>query len=178
MVGVIGYGIGGLFIVDGAPDLALAQFLVETLTLVAFVFVLRRLPTRFNQSDTARGLRVQKMLVAIAGGVFIAAAAMIFSSARQAEPVASQEFIARAEEGAGATNVVNAILVDFRAFDTVGEIAVLSVAATGVASLILASRFERRRKETRPVRTPDDISDPADDLSDPKVTPYEQEVHE
>ncbi len=44
LVGVVGYGVGGLFIVDGAPDLALAQFLVETLSLVAFVFVLRRMP--------------------------------------------------------------------------------------------------------------------------------------
>ena len=48
LVGVVGYGVGGLFIVDGAPDLALAQFLVETLSLVAFVFVLRRMPARFT----------------------------------------------------------------------------------------------------------------------------------
>ncbi|QGK72418.1 DUF4040 domain-containing protein [Allosaccharopolyspora coralli] len=179
MVGFIGYGIGGLFIVDGGPDLALAQFLVETLTLVAFVFVLRRLPIRFSQSDTAsRVLRGQKMLVAVAGGVFVAAAAMIFSSARQAPPVASQEFIARAEDGAGATNIVNAILVDFRAFDTVGEIAVLSVAATGVASLIIASRFERRREAIRRKPASDDITDPADAVPEPKVTPYEQEVRE
>ena len=61
-------------------------------------------------------------------------------------PEASEFFVAHAEKGAGATNVVNAIIVDFRAFDTVGEISVLAVAATGVASLILASRHERRRR--------------------------------
>ena len=146
MVGVVGYGIGGMFIVDGGPDLALAQFLVETLTLVAFVFVLRRLPAWFTQTE--RTLRLPKMLIAAAAGTFIAFAALIFSSARQAPPI-SAEYIARAEEGAGATNVVNAIIVDFRAFDTVGEISVLAVAATGVASLILASRFERRKRSTR-----------------------------
>ncbi|GAA2781179.1 Na+/H+ antiporter subunit A [Saccharopolyspora taberi] len=146
MVGVVGYGIGGVFIVDGGPDLALAQFLVETLTLVAFVFVLRRLPARF--SETERTLRLPKVLIAVAAGTFMAFAAMIFSSARQAPPV-SAEYVAGAEHGAGATNVVNAIIVDFRAFDTVGEISVLAVAATGVASLILASRFERRKRSTR-----------------------------
>ena len=48
LAGLIGYGVGGLFIVDGAPDLALAQFLVETLSLVAFVYVLRRMPVHFT----------------------------------------------------------------------------------------------------------------------------------
>ncbi|WP_444420567.1 hydrogen gas-evolving membrane-bound hydrogenase subunit E [Saccharopolyspora indica] len=158
LVGVVGYGIGGLFIVDGGPDLALAQFLVETLTLVAFVFVLRRLPVRFTQSDTAKAWQVPKAVIAVAAGTFISLAAVIFSGARQAPPEASEAFIANAEKGAGATNVVNAIIVDFRAFDTVGEIAVLAIAATGVASLILASRHERRKRSTRvrsvPVKTP------------------------
>lgn len=146
MVGVVGYGIGGMFIVDGAPDLALAQFLVETLTLIAFVFVLRRLPVRFTQGEGTRALRVPKMIVAAAGGLFIAVAAVVFSGARGAPQVASQEYFARAVPETGAHNVVNAIIVDFRAFDTVGEISVLAVAATGVASLILTARFERRRR--------------------------------
>ncbi|MBB5071831.1 multicomponent Na+:H+ antiporter subunit A [Saccharopolyspora gloriosae] len=149
VVGVIGYGIGGLFIVDGGPDVALAQFLVETLTMVAFVFVLRRLPTRFTKGDAARSLRWPKLALSVAGGVVIALAAVLFSAARQRPPDVSADFIAQSEKGAGATNVVNAILVDFRAFDTVGEISVLAVAATGVASLVLASRFDRRRRSTR-----------------------------
>ena len=146
MVGVVGYGVGGLFIVDGAPDLALAQFLVETLTLVAFVFVLRRLPVQFAQAEVRRALRVPKMVVAGLAGVLIAYAGVVVAGARQAPAVASDAYIARAEPGAGAANVVNAIIVDFRAFDTVGEISVLAVTATGVASLILRSRFERRRR--------------------------------
>lgn len=160
LVGVVGYGIGGFFIVDGGPDLALAQFLVETLTLVAFVFVLRRLPVRFTQSDNPKALRVPKAVIAGAAGVFISLAAVIFSAARQAPPEASADFIANAEQGAGATNVVNAIIVDFRAFDTVGEISVLAVAATGVASLVLASRHERRKRSTR-VAPPARVKTPA-----------------
>ncbi|MDI2032196.1 proton-conducting transporter membrane subunit [Saccharopolyspora sp. TS4A08] len=152
LVGVIGYGIGGLFIVDGAPDLALAQFLVETLTVVAFAFVLRRLPERFSEADTAKSIRIPKAVIATVAGVFVSLAAIGFSSVRHAPPEASEYFIDHAEKGAGATNVVNSIIVDFRAFDTVGEIAVLAVAATGVASLILASRHERRRREQQEVR--------------------------
>ncbi|AOS65581.1 hydrogen gas-evolving membrane-bound hydrogenase subunit E [Actinoalloteichus hymeniacidonis] len=143
LTGGIGYAIGALFVVDGGPDLALAQFLVETLTLVAFVFVLRKLPARFTQIESAKRLRWPKVVISVAAGAFVAVATVIFSGARQAPPTSSEEFISRAEDGANATNVVNAILVDFRAFDTVGEITVLAVAATGVASLILAVRRTR-----------------------------------
>ena len=108
------------------------------------------------------------MLIAAAGGVFVALAAVIFSSARQAPPV-SAEFAAHAQRGAGATNVVNAILIDFRAFDTVGEISVLAVAATGVASLILAARFERRRRSAEQ-RVPAAVPQP--------VAAHREEVHE
>ncbi|APU17443.1 MULTISPECIES: hydrogen gas-evolving membrane-bound hydrogenase subunit E [Actinoalloteichus] len=143
LTGAIGYAIGAFFIVDGGPDLALAQFLVETLTLVAFVFVLRKLPARFTQIESAKRLRWPKVVIAVAAGGFVAISTVIFSGARQAPPTSSEEYIANAPEGAHATNVVNAILVDFRAFDTVGEITVLAVAATGVASLILAVRRTR-----------------------------------
>lgn len=145
LVGVIGYGIGGLFVVDGAPDLALAQFLVETLTLVVFVLVLRRLPAHFTQARSERRVALPKALIAVAGGALVAVSAVVVSGARQAPPAASAEFIRRAPEEAGADNVVNAILVDFRALDTVGEISVLFIAAAGVASLVLATRYDRRR---------------------------------
>jgi multicomponent Na+:H+ antiporter subunit A len=151
LTGLIGYGIGALFVVHGGADLALAQFLVESLTLVVFVLVLRRFPPEFVQGHPPdRRQRVVKATIAAAGGVFVAVAAVVFSAGRQGgtgggpSSEASAEYIARADEEAGATNVVNAILVDFRAFDTVGEIVVLAVAATGAASLVLASRRARR----------------------------------
>lgn len=154
LVGAIGYGIGGLFVVDGAPDLALAQFLVETLTLVAFVFVLRRLPAHFDPDDRTdtepgtrrrRGTELRKAALATVTGVFVAVAGVVLTGARQQPPAASGEFVARAPE-AGADNVIAAILVDFRALDTVGEITVLLIAAAGTASLVLATRFDKRRK--------------------------------
>nr|WP_157062901.1 hydrogen gas-evolving membrane-bound hydrogenase subunit E [Actinopolyspora mortivallis] len=153
LVGVIGYGIGGMFVVGGGPDLALAQFLVETLTLVAFVLVLRRLPARFTETASSPGVQLPKVLLSVAGGVFVAFSALVFSSARDTPSVVSQEYLRRAEEEASATNVVNAIIVDFRAFDTVGEISVLAVAATGVASLVLTARSARRRRRRPADRT-------------------------
>jgi multicomponent Na+:H+ antiporter subunit A len=147
LVGAIGYAIGGLFVVDGGPDLALAQFLVETLTMVAFVFVLRRLPAHFDTSASGarpgRGIQLRKAALATVAGVFVAVAAVVLSGARQAEPAASAEFVARAPE-AGADNIIAAILVDFRALDTVGEITVLLIAAAGTASLVLATRHDKK----------------------------------
>ncbi|GEC21056.1 Na+/H+ antiporter subunit A [Pseudonocardia hydrocarbonoxydans] len=145
LVGVIGYGVGGLFVVDGAPDLALAQFLVETLSLVAFVFVLRRLPSHFTEQPSPRRSQVFKAVLAGVGGIVVAGVAVVLSGARVAPSSTSGQFVALAPEGAGADNVIAAILVDFRALDTVGEIGVLFVAAAGVASLVLATRYDRGR---------------------------------
>ena len=148
LVGVVGYGVGGLFIVDGAPDLALAQFLVETLSLVAFVFVLRRLPAQFTErAAAAAGRRCPRPLHRGGRGRDGRrdrgrASAAPARCRRRPAPSSSGS----PREGAGATNVISAIIVDFRALDTVGEIGVLFVAAAGVASLVLATRYDRRRR--------------------------------
>jgi multicomponent Na+:H+ antiporter subunit A len=144
LVGVIGYGVGGLFIADGAPDLALAQFLVETLSLVAFVFVLRRLPPHFTEERPPRRVLIPKAVLGAVAGLAVAVFAIVLSAARTG-PAATSAELARLTPDAGATNVISAILVDFRALDTVGEIGVLFVAAAGVASLVLATRHDRRR---------------------------------
>ncbi|WP_233899136.1 hydrogen gas-evolving membrane-bound hydrogenase subunit E [Pseudonocardia dioxanivorans] len=146
LVGAVGYGIGGLFIVDGAPDLALAQFLVETLALVAFVFVLRRLPAHFTERRRPRrAIQVRKGVLAAVAGITVGVFGIVLSGARTAPATASEEFVRLAPE-TGATNIISAILVDFRALDTVGEITVLLVAASGTASLVLATRHDRRRR--------------------------------
>jgi multicomponent Na+:H+ antiporter subunit A len=149
LVGMIGYGVGGLFIVDGAPDLALAQFLVETLSLVAFVYVLRRMPAHFTNEPTQARVQVPKAVVATVAGIVVAVMAVVLSGARQVPATTSALFVQLAPEGAGAYNVVSAIIVDFRALDTIGEITVLFVAAVGVASLILAAPLDRRRRAPR-----------------------------
>ncbi len=139
LVGVTGYGTALLFILHGAPDLALTQFLVETVTIVMFVLVLRRLPAKFSERPI-RASRRGRIALGVAVGVVTAGMAYVAAGARIATPV-SVGFPEEAVSYGGGKNVVNVTLVDIRAWDTMGEIAVLVVAATGVASLI----FRRSR---------------------------------
>ncbi len=136
LVGVTGYGLVLLFAMGGAPDLALTQALVETLTVVVFVLVLRRLP----QQIAARNKAVRKGLRALLGllaGAVMAVIAVIALGARVAASN-SAELPGLAAEAHG-KNIVNVMLVDIRAWDTMGEIAVLVAVATGVASLVFIS---------------------------------------
>ncbi len=123
-----------LFLLHGAPDLALTQVLVETVTLVLFVLVLRRLPAHFSSRPflASRSLRV---LLGALAGAFVAGLAAVAAGSRVGTPV-SDAFADAAVSYGGGRNIVNVTLVDIRAWDTMGEISVLMVAATGVASLI------------------------------------------
>jgi multicomponent Na+:H+ antiporter subunit A len=138
MVGVTGYGCGAFFAFHGAPDLALTQFLVETLTLVAFVLVLRTLPAETSREETTR-FRWPRAVLALAVGVTVATLASFAMAARSSRPLAELLPDAAYVLGHG-SNTVNVILVDIRAWDTMGEISVLLVAATGVASMVFGSR--------------------------------------
>ena len=144
LVGVSGYGIAVLFVLHGAPDLALTQFLVETVTIVMLVLVLRRLPDRFSARPRRLSRRLRGAL-AIAVGTVTAAMAYVATNGRQAIPI-SVDFPELAVSYGGGHNIVNVALVDIRAWDTMGEISVLVVAATGVASLIFrrTTALERR----------------------------------
>jgi multicomponent Na+:H+ antiporter subunit A len=134
LVGVTGTGLAALFVFHGAPDLALTQVLVEIVTLVAFVLVLRVLPA---QLGTKHGSVFKLGRAVIAGlvGALMAVVAVVALGARTATPV-SVEFPRLAVEEGHGLNVVNVTLVDIRAWDTLGELSVLIVAATGIASLL------------------------------------------
>ncbi|MBO0609922.1 Na+/H+ antiporter subunit A [Myceligenerans salitolerans] len=144
LVGVAGYGNAALFVLHGAPDLALTQVLSETLILIVMILVLRRLPPYFSDRPLAAS-RWVRLAIGVATGlvvmVFVASAPL----ARTHVPV-SVDFPEEAEAFGGGHNVVNVTLVDIRAWDTVGEISVLLVAATGVASLV----FLRQRRSDVP----------------------------
>lgn len=138
LLGVGGYSVAGLFLLHGAPDLALTQVLVETVTLVVFVLVLRRLPPYFSDRPLAAS-RWVRLALGLAVGLVAAGVALVAPGARMHLPQ-SQEFPVEAYEFGGGKNIVNVTLVDIRAWDTMGEISVLLVAATGVASLVFLSR--------------------------------------
>ncbi|GAA1431673.1 Na+/H+ antiporter subunit A [Microlunatus lacustris] len=152
LASVTGYGMAVLFLLHGAPDLALTQTLVETVTLVVFALVLRKLPKYFT-SRPLQASRWWRLVVAVAAGAVVSLVGLVAAGARTALPVSAAFPDAAYTFGYG-YNIVNITLVDIRAWDTLGEIAVLVVAATGVASLIfLRSRYSAL--PTRPVVTAD-----------------------
>ena len=138
LLGIGGYSVAGLFLLHGAPDLALTQVLVETVTLVVFVLVLRRLPPYFSDRPLAAS-RWVRLALGLAVGLTVAGIALVAPGARIHLPV-STDFAEEAYSFGGGKNIVNVTLVDIRAWDTMGEISVLLVAATGVASLVFLSR--------------------------------------
>ncbi len=146
MLGAVGYGMAALFLVQGAPDLALTQFAVETLATVLFVLVLRFLPSLWfdRGSAIARSIRLTVSLVAGAA-VFVMAIVAAGARPNVAAPNISDEMIVRSAPEAKGNNVVNVILVDFRGLDTLGEITVVVVAALGAVSLARIGHRARRR---------------------------------
>lgn len=134
LVGLTGYGTALLFVAHGAPDLGLTQVLVETFLLVTFILVLRRLPPFFSSRPFTAD-RWVRIAAGVLTGVVVAGLALVTAGSRTADPV-GQDFAGPAVEYGGGYNIVNVTLVDIRAWDTLGELSVLVVAATGIASLI------------------------------------------
>ncbi|MYR07094.1 Na+/H+ antiporter subunit A [Gordonia sp. SID5947] len=138
VVGLTGYGAGMLFALYGAPDLALTQFLVETLTLVIFVLVLRKLPAEPEPRHATR-FKPLRALIGVAFGASLVIIGLFAAAARSEQPLHVDIPAAAYEFGHGA-NAVNVLLVDVRAWDTLAEVSVLIVAATGVASMVFRNR--------------------------------------
>ena len=137
LVSVTGLGMVVLFATSGAPDLALTQILVETVTLIAFALVLRRIPARMGDHN-ASVWPLARAVLAIGAGATMALVAIVATGARQARPI-SDSFPMLAYEIGHGRNVVNVALVDLRGWDTMGELSVLVLAATGVASLVFVT---------------------------------------
>jgi multicomponent Na+:H+ antiporter subunit A len=138
LLGAVGYGMGVVFVVQGAPDLALTQFAVETLSVVVFALVLRNLPDRFEPRTPAIATWIRVVVASIvAAGVFTLA---LVSSGAQLPRTVSPGIVERSLPEGNGRNVVNVVLVDVRGLDTLGEISVLAVAGVGVVALARARR--------------------------------------
>lgn len=132
-MGIVGYCMCLMFVFYGAPDLAMTQFSIDTLTVVLFVLVLYRLP-QFRKYDNTK-VQIRNGLVSLAFGALISLIALHAYN----QPVIREvsEFYAHnAYLKAKGKNVVNVVLVDFRGFDTMVEIIVLAIAAIGVFSML------------------------------------------
>ncbi|MFD5321340.1 Na+/H+ antiporter subunit A [Streptomyces sp. NPDC127098] len=147
LAGLTGYGTALLFVVHGAPDLALTQFGVETVATVILVLVLRGLPVHFGET-MRNSRRVASWILGLSSGAAVACAVWLAAAARREPPAGA----ALTEETAhhGLKDVVAAILVDFRAWDTMGESAVLAVAVLGVTSLLYVHRRQGPATATPP----------------------------
>lgn len=132
-IGVVGYSIALIFMIYSAPDLAMTQFAIETLTVILFMLVIYKLSKYLPFSNNSR--RIRDIIIAGAGGLMMSVVAIyILSVDMQSE---LKQYFAETSLPIGkGKNIVNVILVDFRALDTLGEIVVLAIAAIGVFTLM------------------------------------------
>ena len=128
-LGLVGLLVSFLFVVLRAPDLALTQLLIETASLILFLLVIRYLPP-YRRAAFMVGARPRCGVSLMVGGLVVILAAHL--QQRCALPLDRQLFSGAEPELGGGRNVVNVIVVDFRGYDTMGEITVLTIAAIGV----------------------------------------------
>jgi multisubunit Na+/H+ antiporter MnhB subunit len=153
MLSVVGLALCITFAWFSAPDLALTQLAVEVVTLVLFLLGLRWMPKRVEQDDPRTATRAwwrrrRDLVLALAIGLGLSALSYALLT-RQAPLSISPFFIEKALPEGGGTNVVNVMLVDFRAFDTLGEITVLGIVGSPCTRCCGASG-RRWRRWTRP----------------------------
>ena len=140
----LGYLVALTFIFLKAPDLALTQVLVETLSTIMFLLVFAKIPQRFKEVVLKRTMMRD---VLISGTVTVVIAVILLNATNgimSPFESLSHYFIENSIKLAGGHNIVNVVIVDFRGYDTLGEISVLSLAALGVYNLIKSRKEDRQ----------------------------------
>ncbi|MFI7580823.1 DUF4040 family protein [Kocuria kalidii] len=167
IIGVVGFAVALWFFELGAADVALTQLLVEILTVVVVVLLLNRLPSTFHRTGKRRTSTAA--VVAVLSGASAAVATWALTGRRGLSD-AGQYFLTEGETETGGTNVVNTILVDFRALDTLGELTVLGVA--GIAIVVALESRGLLPKLHSPITEPpgSPISDAEDNTMILRVT--------
>lgn len=152
LLGACGFSVVGMYLVYQAPDLALTQLMFELISVILFVLVLRLLPEP-TPAPAPLMNRVSRLALSVAVGLVFGWMTLVAATTERA-PLLGEWFAQHSYQGTEATdgrggggdNVVNVILVDFRGFDTLGEITVLALAAMGVWSILPASARNRFRR--------------------------------
>ncbi len=140
---VLGYGVALLFVIFRAPDLALTQTVVETVTTVLFLVAYYFLP-EWQKEQGTRKANLTKLVVSIAVGATFTVVALAAQNNRLFERIST--YFEDSYELAGGRNIVNTILSDFRGFDTMLEVVVLLIAGLGVYSIIKLKAGKRGKK--------------------------------
>lgn len=142
LLGGTGIAVSLTFLWLSAPDLALTQFMVETITVILLLLGLRWLPPRISAKKlqikadlVAKSRRSRDFIIACFAGLFMAVISYLLLTQNKAAGV-SHFFVENALSLGGGSNIVNVILVDFRGFDTLGEITVLSIVALSIYALL------------------------------------------
>ncbi|RSK28589.1 Na+/H+ antiporter subunit A [Bacillus sp. HMF5848] len=138
-LGTVGYLVSLFFVLFRAPDLALTQLIVETISVALFLLCFRYLPNLQREA-----FKLNRLLISVGVGVVVTVMAISADATRLLEPI-SQYYVANTYEEAAGKNMVNVILVDFRGVDTLFEITVLGIAALGIFAMITL-RVVRRDK--------------------------------
>ncbi|HLR66524.1 Na+/H+ antiporter subunit A [Virgibacillus alimentarius] len=140
ILGVVGYGVAILFVIYRAPDLALTQLVIETVTVALFLLCFYHLPQLRKRTESIRTKSINAS-VAIGFGALMSLIAISAHSSNWFDTI-SDYFLETALSIGGGTNVVNVILVDMRGLDTLFEITVLGIAALAIYSLIKLKKNE------------------------------------
>jgi multicomponent Na+:H+ antiporter subunit A len=140
-MGVVGYSMAMLFTFYGAPDLAMTQLVIETLTVILLALAFHHLPA-FRHGSAKRTRTID---ITIAAGVGVTVTLLVLAALHVQTPTpVSDYYLDHSYKDAHGRNVVNVILVDFRALDTLGEITVLTIAALGAFALL---KLKPKKKE-------------------------------
>ena len=149
-LGVVGVSTALIFLIFGAEDVAMTQLIVETLVTVIVAIVLLKLPNFRNEIWPSGPARLRNGIVAVTVGVSVTLV-LLAVTGTPPQPDLREYFERTAVPGGHGRNIVNVILVDFRAIDTLGEITVLAIAGAAVFALLLPGS---RRREGDPPPTP------------------------
>ena len=150
LLGGIGIAMTLQLFMLGAADVGLTQLLVEVLTVLVIMLVLRKLPLEFSDSKNPRRKRTAALSIGV--GALTALAAFTLIGRRERSDVADY-YISNGPEVTGGDNIVNVILVEFRALDTFGDLTVLGMA--GIAIMAVLGTIPRRYLDPRPDPSPD-----------------------
>lgn len=133
-LGAVGYSVSLFYVLFRAPDLALTQLLVETVSVALFLLCFYHLP-EYTKKQKRLTFRLTNLIISLGVGTIVTLIALSANSTRMFNSISSY-FIENSYTEAGGKNMVNVILVDFRGFDTLFEITVLGIAALGIYAMI------------------------------------------
>ncbi|WP_342614758.1 Na+/H+ antiporter subunit A [Peribacillus frigoritolerans] len=145
ILGAVGYTISLFFVLLRAPDLALTQLVIETISVSLFLLCFFHLPLMASRKEERMTFKLNNALISIGVGVIVTLIALSAHSNKLFDSI-SNYYLENAYKEAGGKNVVNVILVDFRGLDTMFEITVLSIAALGIFAMIKLRLTGRKDK--------------------------------